>query len=53
MPVGVTASEDGTEATFAVPSDAKPGDTLHIILEAVDQGGTNPRAYQRVIVTVE
>ena len=32
--------------------DAKSGDTIHIILECVDGGGTNPIAYQRVIITV-
>ena len=53
VPVEVTCSEDGAGATFTVPSDARAGDTLHIILEVIDQGGTNPRAYQRVIITVE
>ena len=50
--IEVTAADDGA-ATFTVPEDAKPGDTLHIILEGEDQGGAHPRAYQRVIVTVE
>ena len=49
--IQVRAAEDGS-ASFTVPDDAKPGDTIHIILEGVDQGGTHPRAYQRVIVTV-
>ena len=43
----------GEIAEFTVPADAKAGDTLHVILEGVDAGGTNPIAYQRVIVTVE
>ena len=51
--IQVSASEAGDEAAFAVPDDAKPGDTLHIILEARDEGGVNPVTYQRVIVTVE
>ncbi len=51
--VEVTVSEDGTEASFTVPEDAKAGDTLHILLEAVDRGGTRPRAYQRIVITVE
>ncbi len=50
--IDVETSEAGSEATFAVPDDAKSGDTIHIILEGIDQGGTNPRAYQRVIITV-
>ena len=51
--IPVTVSEDGTEASFTVPEDAKSGDTVHVILECVDGGGTNPIAYQRVIVTVK
>ena len=49
----VTASGDhGGTAMFTIPEDAKPGDTVHVILEGVDGGGTNPIAYQRVIITV-
>ena len=53
-PVGipVNVSEDGSQAEFTVPADAKSGNTIHIILECVDGGGTNPIAYQRVIITV-
>ena len=50
--IELNVSNDGACA-FTVPEDAKPGDTLHIILEGIDQGGTNPRAYQRAIVTVQ
>ncbi len=54
VPVELTVSGDNGEiAEFIVPSDAKSGDTLHVILEGIDAGGTNPRAYQRVIVTVK
>ena len=50
----VTASGENQEtATSTVPEDAKSGDTVHIIMEGVDGGGTNPVAYQRVIVTVK
>lgn len=50
----VTASGENQEtATFTVPEDAKSGDTIHIIMEGVDGGGTNPVVYQRVIVTVK
>lgn len=52
IPLELRVSDDGTEASFTVPEDAKQGDTLHVIVEGVDNGGTNPRAYQRVIVTV-
>ena len=52
--IEVTASGENQEtATFTIPEDAKSGDTIHIIMEGVDGGGTNPVAYQRVIVTVE
>ena len=53
IPIEVTLTgEAGETAEFTVPDDAKAGDTIHIILECVDGGGTNPIAYQRVIVTV-
>ena len=53
IPVEVVVSgENGDTAEFTVPADAKQGDTLHVILEGIDAGGTNPRAYQRVIITV-
>jgi hypothetical protein len=54
IPVEITVSgENGEIAEFIVPSDAESGETLHIILEGIDAGGTNPRAYQRVIITVK
>lgn len=52
IPVEITVSEDSMGASFIVPENAKSGDTLHIILEGIDNGGTNPRVYQRIIVTV-
>ena len=55
-PVAVKVAVSGEAldtAELTVPSDAKAGDTLHVILECVDGGGTNPRAYQRVIITVK
>lgn len=52
--IEVTVSgENAEEAAFTVPEDAQIGDTIHIILEGVDAGGTNPIAYQRVIITVK
>lgn len=48
-----TSGENQETATFTVPEDAKSGDTIHIIMEGVDGGGTNPVAYQRVIVTIK
>jgi Protein of unknown function (DUF1593) len=39
--------------SFRVPSDAKPGQTIHVILEATDNGTPPLTRYQRIIVTVE
>jgi hypothetical protein len=39
--------------TFRVPDDAKPGQTIHVILEATDNGTPRLTRYQRVIVTVQ
>lgn len=39
--------------TFRVPDDAQPGQTIHIILEATDDGVPPLTRYQRVIITVQ
>jgi hypothetical protein len=39
--------------TFRVPDDARPGQTIHIILEATDSGTPRLTRYQRVVVTVQ
>jgi hypothetical protein len=39
--------------TVRVPEDAKPGQTIHIILEATDNGTPRLTRYQRVVVTVQ
>ena len=44
---------DRKEASFKVPSDAKVGNTIHIILEGKDNGKPTLTRYQRVILTVE
>jgi len=38
------------EASFAVPQDARDGDTVHIICEVTDSGNPPLTRYQRVIV---
>ena len=38
--------------TFTVPTDAKPGDTIHLILEATDDGEPQMNRYHRLIITV-
>jgi hypothetical protein len=39
--------------TFRVPDDAKSGQTIHVILEATDNGTPSLTRYQRVVVTVQ
>jgi hypothetical protein len=39
--------------TFRVPDDAKPGQTINVILEATDNGTPPLTRYERVIVTVQ
>jgi hypothetical protein len=50
-----TVSIDGADTqtpSFVVPADAKPGDTIHIIMQVTDTGTPPITRYQRVIVTV-
>jgi Protein of unknown function (DUF1593) len=42
----------GDRATIAVPSDAKPGQTISIILQGTDNGRFPLTRYDRVIITV-
>ncbi|SDM24736.1 Protein of unknown function [Catalinimonas alkaloidigena] len=42
-----------TQAAVTVPADAKPGQTIHLILEGTDGGSPALTRYQRVIVTVK
>ena len=43
---------ENKNASFTVPSDAKPGNTIHIILEGRDNGTPALTRYQRVVVIV-
>jgi hypothetical protein len=40
------------QTTFTVPQDAKPGDTIHLVLQAVDHGTPTLTKYLRTIITV-
>jgi len=52
-PGDITFSSTASLTTsFQVPSDAKPGQTIHVILEGTDNGTPPLTRYQRVIVTV-
>ena len=48
----IIEGENTSEASFVVPSDAKYGDTIHLILEVTDDGSPNLKKYQRVVVNV-
>jgi hypothetical protein len=44
---------EGKDASFVAPSDAKTGDTIHVILEVKDSGSPPLTRYQRVILTLK
>lgn len=46
------SNTDTLATTFRVPADAAPGNTIHVILEATDNGTPRLTRYQRVVVTV-
>jgi hypothetical protein len=46
------SNADALTPMFRVPEDAAPGNTIHIILEATDNGTPRLTRYQRVVVTV-
>ncbi len=39
--------------TFTIPADAKAGNTIHLILEATDDGSPQLNRYLRLIITVK
>lgn len=49
--LSLQAGENG-QASFNVPADANPGDTLHLIVEATDNGTPQLTRYGRVIVRI-
>ena len=50
--VTLTKSE-GVVASLRIPADAKPGDTIHLIAEATDNGTLPLTRYARAVVTVK
>lgn len=48
----VTLEAAAEGATVSVPSDAKAGDTIHMIAEATDNGSPMLTRYDRVVITV-
>lgn len=51
---GEVRIEDPSSASisFIVPEEAKPGETIHLVLEAVDNGTPALTRYHRVVITV-
>jgi len=53
-PGDITFSDPAALTTsFRVPGDARPGETINLILEATDDGTPPLTRYQRVVVTVQ
>lgn len=46
------APASGLATTVAVPADARPGDTIHVLAVAVDDAPRALKTYRRVILTV-
>jgi hypothetical protein len=44
---------EGAEVQLSIPADARPGETIHLICEASDQGSPPLTGYQRLIITVQ
>jgi hypothetical protein len=49
----VVRTPTALDTTLQIPSDARSGQTIHVILEATDSGAPPLTRYQRVIVTVQ
>ena len=48
----VPLGPEGREVIIRIPDDARPGDTIHLVLEASDDGDPALTRYRRVIVVV-
>ncbi|HNP21737.1 MAG TPA: DUF1593 domain-containing protein [Panacibacter sp.] len=47
------ANAGSAQAKVTIPKDALPGQTIHIVLEASDDGSPSFTRYQRIIITVK
>ncbi|MGW2093577.1 nucleoside hydrolase-like domain-containing protein [Promicromonospora sukumoe] len=53
-PVTVRLSDaSGRSTGVTVPSDARPGQTIHVIVQAEDDGSPSLTSYERVVITVK
>jgi len=48
----VIPNDASLDTRLQIPTDAQPGQTIHLILEATDNGTPSLTRYQRVIVTI-
>lgn len=46
-------SPNTAETTFTVPADAKHGETIHFVLQAIDNGEPQLTRYLRTVITIE
>jgi hypothetical protein len=49
----IISNPDSRQAEIIIPKDAAGGQTIHVILEAYDNGTPSLTSYQRVIITVK
>lgn len=47
------ASPTALETSFQVPADAEPGATIHVVVEAIDNGSPPLTHYQHMVISVE
>ena len=47
------AYQEKASTTVTVPADAKPGDTMHLVLTVTDNGQPQLTSYLRTVITVE
>ncbi|MFT3888174.1 MAG: DUF1593 domain-containing protein [Arachnia sp.] len=52
-PHALALETDGPAVSFRVPQEALPGETLHLIIEATDDGSPALTTYQRVVIEVD
>jgi hypothetical protein len=49
--VGIS-NENTARAKVLIPKDALPGQTIHVVFEATDNGSPSLTSYQRIIITI-
>ncbi|MBS1805634.1 MAG: DUF1593 domain-containing protein [Acidobacteria bacterium] len=47
------SNPNSLKTSIGIPADARPGDTIHLILEGTDNGTPALTRYQRVVITIE